>query len=87
MSGFTSFLRCANCHNLYVASDGFHVHTAEYLVYWAKPKARRKPSPCDHPRMAVEIWNGTGWEAGDVVEDSAARAIVFEALGGSVLHE
>lgn len=60
MTGLTWFLRCGDCHEMYVPTEGLNWKEGTTQVYWVKPHPVRKPAKCDHSGP-VERWDGTAW--------------------------
>lgn len=58
-AGSTSFIRCAQCHELYQPAQGISLTTGKTSMYWTKPKARRTTS-CTHE--SAERWDGAAWQ-------------------------
>jgi len=56
----TSFIRCAACHELFVATAGWDIPTGREAVSWCRPRAKRQPTTCTH-RGALERWDGAAW--------------------------
>jgi hypothetical protein len=58
--GATWFMRCKDCEEMYVASQGWSMTTGKQNVYWVRPRPIRQPKKCRH-EGTVQHWNGEAW--------------------------
>lgn len=64
-NGETYFIRCADCEEMYVATEAFSFATGQAMVLWRRPRPKRKPVQCAH-RGAIQRWDGHDWVAAEV---------------------